>query len=103
MGVDKILFDTLKSNTKKLKCFGLLSLFKNKFLNQMHFLDINIKLEQIKTIGTICFIFKHRLVNDQRVKTSSMYSALCICVGTFLILLNNQVWFFLFILVNICG
>ena len=24
----KFLFDTLKSNTKKLKCFGLLSLFK---------------------------------------------------------------------------
>ena len=28
-------FDKLKSNLKKLKCFGLLSLFKNKFLNQM--------------------------------------------------------------------
>ena len=38
MGVEKILFDTLKSNTKKLNCFGLLSLFKNnKFLNQIHY------------------------------------------------------------------
>ena len=35
--VGGILFDTLKSNTKKLKCFGLLSSFKNhKSLNQMH-------------------------------------------------------------------
>ena len=37
VGVDEILFDTLKVSTKKLKCFGLLSLLKsNTFLNQMH-------------------------------------------------------------------
>ena len=37
MGVAEILFDMLKSNTKNLKCFGLLSFFKNNtFLNQMH-------------------------------------------------------------------
>ena len=30
VGVDEILFDMLKSNTKKLKCFGLLSLFSKK-------------------------------------------------------------------------
>ena len=50
--VEQILFDTLKPNTKKLKCFGLVSLFKNnKFLNQMHsfLLDINIKQEQNET------------------------------------------------------
>lgn len=28
-GVKEILFDKLKKNTKKLKCFGLLSFFKN--------------------------------------------------------------------------
>ena len=28
--VEEILFDTLKSNAKNLKCSGLLSLFKNK-------------------------------------------------------------------------
>ena len=51
MGVKKILFDTLISNTKKLKCFGLLSLFRNKkLLNQMHPLDI--KQEQNETIRT---------------------------------------------------
>ena len=37
VGIEKILFNTLKSNTKKLKCFGLLSFIENKkFLNQMH-------------------------------------------------------------------
>ena len=35
LGMEEILYDTLKLNIKKLKCFGLLSLFKNKFLNQM--------------------------------------------------------------------
>ena len=44
----KILFDTLKLNIKKLKCSGLLSLFKNKFLsldiNVKIFLDINVKI-----------------------------------------------------------
>ena len=37
-GVEEILFDKLKSITKKLKCFRLLPLFKsNTFLNQMHY------------------------------------------------------------------
>ena len=37
MWVEEILFDTLKSNIKKLKCFELLSLFKNdNSLNLMH-------------------------------------------------------------------
>ena len=36
-GVEEILFDVLKPNSKKLKCFGFLLLFKNNtFLNQMH-------------------------------------------------------------------
>ena len=36
-GVEEILLDVLKPNSKKLKCFGFLSFFKiNKFLNQMH-------------------------------------------------------------------
>ena len=37
IGVEEILFQMLKSNRKKLKCFGLVSLFKNNnFLNQIH-------------------------------------------------------------------
>ena len=37
VGIEENLFDKLKPNTKKLKCFRLLSLFKNNtFLNQMH-------------------------------------------------------------------
>ena len=44
VGVEKILFEMLNSNTKKLKCFGFLSPFKNnKFLIKCILLDINIK------------------------------------------------------------
>ena len=53
MRVEEILFDTLKSNTKKLKCFGLLSLAKTTNLRiRFILLDINIKSEQNETIGT---------------------------------------------------
>ena len=42
--VKEILFDTLKLNSKKLKCFGLLSFSKNKFLTLTEFLSVNMPL-----------------------------------------------------------
>ena len=44
VGVEEILFDMFKSNAKKLKCFGLLSLFKTtNFCTKCILLDINVE------------------------------------------------------------